>query len=35
MTDTDERLKSMLDGYSNLLRALELALPKHQPYLVR
>ena len=31
----DERLRQMLEGYANFLRKWELALPKHQPYLVR
>ena len=35
MADTDERFKPVLDGYSNFLRTKELALPKHQPYLIR
>ncbi len=30
-----ERLRQMLEGYGNFLRKKELALLKHQPYLVR
>ena len=35
MASFDERLTEMLDGYANFLRKKDLALPKHQPYLVR
>lgn len=35
MDGFDERLRQMLEGYGNFLRKKELALPKHQPYLVR
>ena len=31
----DERLQAALDGYSKFLQDKDLALPKHQPYLVR
>jgi|GEM_PF-1368280 len=30
----DEQLRKILEGYANFLREKELALPKHQPYLV-
>ena len=30
-----ERLQTVLDGYAKFLRKKDLALPKHQPYLVR
>ena len=30
-----ERLQTALDGYAKFLRKKDLALPKHQPYLVR
>lgn len=35
MTERDDRLSEVLDGYGNFLREKELALAKHQPYLVR
>ena len=35
MGEAGERLRSVLGKYANFLRARELALPKHQPYLVR
>lgn len=35
MAGFDERLTQILDGYANFVREKELALPKHQPYLVR
>lgn len=35
MASFDERLTQILDGYAHFLREKELALPKHQPYLVR
>lgn len=35
MAETDDRLQAVLNGYAKFLREKELALPKHQPYLVR
>ena len=35
MTEAGEQLRAVLDGYANFLVERELALPKHQPYLVR
>ena len=35
MSETGQRLRAALDGYAKFLRGKELALPKHQPYLVR
>ena len=35
MTQAGEQLRAVLDGYANFLLERELALPKHQPYLVR
>ena len=35
MGDADERLRAVVSDYSNFLRDMELALPKHQPYIVR
>jgi len=35
MDEADERLRAVLDGYANFLRERQLALPKHQPYVVR
>ncbi len=35
MAERSERLQAVLDGYAKFLRDKELALPKHQPYLVR
>ena len=35
MSDPGERLRTVLDGHANFLCNKELALPKHQPYLVR
>ena len=35
MTDSDARMSAVLDGYAKFLREKDLALPKHQPYLVR
>ena len=34
MTEGGEQLRAVLDGYANFLLERELALPKHQPYLV-
>lgn len=35
MNGARDRLPEVLDGYANFLRDKELAIPKHQPYLVR
>ena len=35
MTGSDARMRAVLDGYAKFLREKDLALPKHQPYLVR
>ena len=35
MVETSQRLQVVLDGYAKFLRDKGLALPKHQPYLVR
>jgi integron integrase len=35
MPDYDERLDQVLERYGNFLRDKQLAIPKHQPYLVR
>jgi len=35
MTGSDARMQAVLDGYATLLREKDLALPKHQPCLVR
>jgi hypothetical protein len=35
MADSGVRIQAMLDGYAKFLREKDLALPKHQPYLVR
>ena len=35
MTEGDEQLRAVLDGYANFLIERDVALPKHQPYLVR
>ena len=35
MAETGHRLRAVLDGYAKFLRDKDLALPKHQPYLVR
>ena len=35
MTEGDEQLRAVLDGYATFLAERDLALPKHQPYLVR
>ena len=35
MRDPGEGLRTVLDGYAKFLRDKELALPKHQPCLVR
>jgi integron integrase len=35
MSRADEKLNAVLQGYSNFLREGKLALPKHQPHLVR
>ena len=35
MAEAGQRLRAVLDGYANFLGERELALPKHQPYLVR
>lgn len=35
MPDRGSRLQAVLDGYAKFLRERELALPRHQPYLVR
>lgn len=35
MSGTDEKLRVLLEGYANFLREKKLALPKHQPHLVR
>ena len=35
MPEAAQRLRDVLDDYANFLRGKELALPKHQPHLVR
>lgn len=35
MSGSDKKLQAVLEGYSNFLREKKLALPKHQPHLVR
>jgi integron integrase len=35
MAEGDERLRTVLDAYANFLCEKKLAVPKHQPYLVR
>ena len=35
MTGSDARMSAVLDWYAKFLREKDLALPKHQPYLVR
>ena len=35
MSGVDEKLQTVLEGYSNFLREKKLAMPKHQPHLVR
>ena len=35
MAEAAQRLLAVLDDYANFLRGRELALPKHQPHLVR
>jgi len=35
MPMSGEHLQAVLDGYAKFLRDKDLALPKHQPYLVR
>jgi len=35
MADSRVRMRAVLDGYAKFLRRKDLALPKHQPYLVR
>ncbi len=35
MSGADEKLQAVLEGYSNFLREKKLAMPKHQPHLVR
>ena len=35
MPETGQRLQEVLDGYATFLRERDLALPKHQPHLVR
>ena len=35
MTDAGDRLQAVLDGYAQFLREKDLALSKHQPYLIR
>ena len=35
MQDAADRLRAVLEGYGNFLRERDLALSKHQPYLVR
>ena len=35
MADSDDQLAKLLDGYAAFRREKDLALPKHQPYLVR
>ena len=35
MTKVDEALESVLEGHASFLRERMLALPKHQPHLVR
>ncbi len=35
MTEGDQRLRTVLDEYANFLREKKLAVPKHQPCLVR
>ena len=35
MTGSAVRMRAVLEGYAKFLREKDLALPKHQPYLVR
>jgi len=35
MTGSHDRLTEAFDDYANILQGKDLALPKHQPYLVR
>ena len=35
MHEASQRLQAVLDGYAKFLRDKDLALPQHQPYLVR
>ena len=35
MTDSGDRMQAVLKGYGKFLREKDLALAKHQPYLVR
>jgi hypothetical protein len=35
MADSGVSMRAVLDGYAKFLREKDLALPKHQPYLVR
>ena len=35
MAGFDEKLKSILDGYSAFLQRRQLSYPRHRPYLVR
>ncbi len=35
MAEGDERLRTVLDAYANFVCEKKLAVPKHQPYLVR
>jgi hypothetical protein len=35
MTDAGDRLQAVLDSYAKFLREKDLALSKHQPYLIR
>jgi hypothetical protein len=34
MEGFDKQLRKILEGYANFLREKQLAIPKHQPYLV-
>ncbi len=35
MSEAEEKLQAVLEGYSNFMRERQLALPKHRPHLVR
>ena len=35
MVDAGVRIQAVLEGYAKFLKEKDLALPKHQPYLVR
>lgn len=35
MVDSGVRIQAVLEGYAKFLKEKDLALPKHQPYLVR